>query len=271
MVRNDAAYTLARGKNTLSVDIYRSDTADTGGALSGFLMVNYTCAKPTGGHGAATKTREWFVAPTGTSSPNLTAVYTALALTIPQTSYFMSSVGICAEYVNSGANFPCTMGIEVERLAAEGGVKWEDVFSVRNADMDGEVGIYHAISDVSRWFYRWPSDKGIMRFDVETSRRWRHFSSQQSSVLPQIRALLTYHAVLATFSGTISGSAAGTVYVDLIRNPDNATCEIVLSTSRSGNGAYSFTWYEDISTLEAAFYEDATHQALSARGTATMS
>ena len=47
MVRNDAAFTLAHGRNSLNFDVWRSDTADFGWNISGFWLPT-TSLQPSG-------------------------------------------------------------------------------------------------------------------------------------------------------------------------------------------------------------------------------
>lgn len=77
---------------------------------------------------------------------------------------------------------------------------------------------------------------------------------------------LTYHAITFTVSGTVSGSNSGTVNLGL---HDATTGELLLTTSRSGDGSYSFTWYDDTADVYVAAYEDDTHVGRSANDPAT--
>ena len=62
------------------------------------------------------------------------------------------------------------------------------------------------------------------------------------SNVSDISSVITYHGFKYLVSGSIKGSTGGTVTIDLY---DTATDSKVLTTSRTGNGSYSFNWHED--------------------------
>ena len=57
--------------------------------------------------------------------------------------------------------------------------------------------------------------------------------------------MFTYHSITFTAADSITGFT-GTVDIGLHRS---ASGEKVLETTRSGDGAYSFTWYDDTEEL----------------------
>jgi hypothetical protein len=77
---------------------------------------------------------------------------------------------------------------------------------------------------------------------------------------------MTYHTITYTVSGSVTGSAGGTVNLELERD---GTDELVLSTSRTGNGSFSFTWYDNTENVYVSAREDSTHLGRSDQGTAT--
>jgi hypothetical protein len=77
-----------------------------------------------------------------------------------------------------------------------------------------------------------------------------------------VSQLFTYHAITYSVSGTVSGSAGGTVTLNLCRAN---TGERVLTTTRTGNGTYTFTWYDD---TENVFVEARESGALIGRSDA---
>jgi len=272
MVRNDSAHTLARGKNTIIVDTYATDAYRVGPGLQGFVLVNYTCAKPSGGHGSENHTIQWVLRPTGTADnddgTNKRYGVSATAITIPETSYFISNVGLEIIRTLSAPGFGIPYGCmptSVERLAGEGGHDWE-VLHHGLGSFSGGQGIYYEYGSCPLVFKRYPSDPESSRLDIETARVYRVVMQFATFPFWQLSALLTYHAITFTVSGTISGSDAGTVNLALNRYSDN---EPLLTTSRSGDGAYSFTWYDNVDSVYVSAYEDATHTGRSANGTAS--
>jgi hypothetical protein len=267
MIRNDSAYTLARGENTIGVDLYRTDTADLGYNVSGFIIVNYTCGKPTGGYGAANHTVIWNLANTaGQGAVVASRVISATAPAIPETSYYLTAVGIEARVLPSGTVALGGIAVGVERLSSgEGGVKWEQVYSDISGT-DGETGVYHAYAQARSIFKRFPNDLGPDRLDIETSRRWRISTGQSVSHFSTLNLLFTYHTNTFTVGGDVSNSNGGTVTLGLVRTVQQ---ERVLETTRSGNGAYSITWYDNVEEVFVEAYEDDDFKGRSANGTAT--
>lgn len=246
MVRNDAAFSLARGRNTLNFDCYRTDATDLGYNVGVLWIVNYTCGKPSAGHGAENHTVIWPLKTTGTGAASAASIIAATAPVIPEANYFMNAIGVEYKYVPSGTVAVAGAAIHAERLAAgEGGLMWEPVYADLGGT-DGETGIYHAYATARSVFRRWPGDSvdGHDRLDLETARRWRIATAQSVSTFDHLSLLLTYHSITFTCADSISGFT-GTVNLWLHRESG----EKVLATSRSGDGAFSFTWYDNTEEL----------------------
>lgn len=267
MVRNDSAFTLARGRNTLTFDAYRSDTTDLGWSLSGFWIVNYTADKPADGYGAANHTVIWNLGATvfdGAATQTSKAI-SATAPVIPETNYYMTALGVRLEVFQNGTTLLSSATCLFEKTSGEGGVQWlvayKDV-----ASGDVETGLFTFFGQIKDFFDRWPGDVGSGRLDIETSRRWviyNGFTAGQG--LYALDLLMTYHTITYTVSGNITGSAGGTVTITLHRA---ATGEVVASTTRTGDGSFSFTWYDNTENMFVEATENGTHLGRSADGTA---
>lgn len=264
MIRNDSAFTIARGKNTLTADFYRSDATDLGHGLCGFWIVNYTCGKPSGGYGAASHTVIYPLLDTGTAAVSLERVTGAVAPSIPESEYFLQCAGAIVEFTNSGTATHSSATLMVERLSAEGGVKWENIFSEAGAT-DGETGIYHMMGCALRVIKRWSNDPDATKFNIETARRYKFNLGQTVSGRGQLKLCFTYHTITFAVAGSVSGSASGTVNLDLRRVSDGV---LLLTTSRSGNGAFSFNWFDDTADVEVIAHENDTHCGASKRDVA---
>lgn len=244
MVRNDSGITLARGRNLLQADIYRTDTADLGGNVSAVWIINYTSAKHTSGVGVHNKTVFWNLSTTGTAAAAEINTIAATAPSIPESNYFMNALGTRYEYISSSTGSPAGVSVLAERLAAEGGVKWEPAY-IDIGETDPEVGLHTCYSQVRNLFYRWPGDTDPDRIAFQTARRWRTMLANNCTAFDTLEILFTYHAITYTVADSISGFS-GTVYLDLCRT---ATDEMVLSTTRTGDGSFSFTWYDNTEYL----------------------
>lgn len=263
MVRLDSAFTLARGINTLNADVYRSDTTNFGMGISGFFIVNYTANKPSQGYGAANHTVKWNSGLTFDGATATNRKTAAFAVSIPETDYFINSYGC---YLAHMTNTTTTFGgltIMAEKTNAAG--QWITADTI-NGHTDPEKGLHQHFAGLRNDMYRYPSDPGPGRLDPEGTRRWWISYSNAGTGFMYLDIWITYHAITYTVSGTISGSAGGSVSIGLWRTSNK---ELALTTSRVGNGAYSITWYDNTETLYAEAREDATHVGRSDNGTAT--
>jgi len=233
----DDNITLARGKNTLSLDAYRSTTTVLGWSVCALWYMNYQCDVPSEGVGAANKTAMILQRGMSTTAAVGDLKLSAAAISIPEADYFINSIG--TEIWTLSATFTGTVAND-ERLAAEGGPAWEQVV-LDAAQPDGEVGVKVMVATARSLYKRWPNDPDGNRIDLETARR-RQYCALNLAVQfwVKLATLLTYHSVLYSVAGSVTGSDAGTVTIDLIRGGEK-----VRSTSRVGDGAYSISWYPD--------------------------
>jgi hypothetical protein len=268
MVRNDSAFTLARGRNTLNFDHYRTDTTDLGSNLTGFFIVNYTSGKATAGVGAHNHTVLWGLKSFGTNAATPTHTTGNVSPTLPETDYFFTAVGYEIIFQTSGTAAPAAITFSTKRLSTggEGGPIWEDIYT----DMvitDPEVGVYNLYCRSRDLFKRWSGDPDTKRIDVETARPYRLLNSNaafSTASWAYIGIILTYHSITYTVTGTVSNSAGGTVTIDLHRATSG---EKVRTTSRSGNGSYSITWYDNTENVYTSARESSTKLGRSDSGT----
>lgn len=269
MIRNDAAFTLVRGLNEGNVDIYRTDTADFMWNVSGFWLLNYTSGKASAGVGAHNHTVLWGLLANGTAAAADNWTVAATAPAIPETNHFFNAFGTRLIFQTSGTVVPGGYVIQVERLSAEGGVQWENGYS-DIAQTDSEAGVFFAYSQMRTLFNRFDGDAGSDRMDVETARRWRVYAPTIASGATGWAALslmMTYHSILSTVAGDVSGSSGGTVNINL---HDGATGEVLKTTSRVGNGAYSIPFYGDTRLCYVTARESGTLLARSDDDTPTL-
>lgn len=270
MVRNDSAYTLVTGDNTLTIDAYCTETTtDFLTALNGFFLVNYTCDKPTGGHGAVTTTvRVGMEAPYAGGALNIQTP-AAWAPVIPQTDYRLVSMGVEFDYFANAANGGFGCFVDVERTSGEDQLTWDSVAGAAGIS-DFESGLRRNFVSCLRHFQRFPGDEGFhfnsIRRDVETARRWRAYNGSLTATWNRLALLYTIHSQTWTVTGNVTGSNGGTV--DLwLHNAD--TGERLKHTTRVGDGSYTFTWYDNVTDLYVSAYEDGTHLNRSDIGPAT--
>jgi hypothetical protein len=262
MTRNDAAFTLARGRNNINFDIYRTDTADFGWGLCGFWIINYTSDVPTQGIGAANHTVMWNLGSSFDGAAASTRTYTATAPIIPEVDHYITAVGNQLRYVSNTTSAVAGLSLSFEKTAAEGNVAWINAYA-DPVHTDPETGLRHVYTQVKDYFERWTGDPQPDRLLLETSRRWRTAYGNGATAFEQLDMMITYHSITYTISGNITGSAGGTVEISVDRD---STGEEVLTTSRVGDGAYSLTWYDNTENLYVSAYENSTHVGRSDRG-----
>jgi hypothetical protein len=260
MIRNDAAFTLTRGRNSLTVDVYRTDTNDLMHGLTGFLLVCYTSGKPSGGYGAANHTVQW---PIGLlQDGGATAVsrtFSATTISLPESSYALNAAVLALVHWPDSINFVPFEVLLIERTNASG--QW--VALSRAGYSDGEQGVHLCYWNLTPWCARWPSDgrRGPdeqAALDVEGTRRY--LAAQGLTGYYALVALVTYHTITFTVSGTVSGYAdadgAG-LTVEIWRN--TTPPEKVAEATTTTGGAYTATVYDNSLTHFATCREDSTH------------
>lgn len=246
MVRNDSAFSLARGRNIINFDCYRTDTADFGTNISGFWILNYTSSKPTGGYGEANHTIFHNMNSVFDGAATSLRLIPAVAPSIVATNYFLNAVGVNYKYHSNTTSNAAGISITAERLAStEGGLEWEPIY-VDVARTDPEAGIHECWAQARSFFKRFPTDADPSRVDIETARRWRAFSANASTTFDYLDMVITYHTISYTVADSIAGFS-GTVDLELHRSKDDPSRpgELAATTTRSDDGAYSFVWYDN--------------------------
>lgn len=255
MIRKDDAFTLARGRNTLTVDGYRTDTTDLAFGFSGYVMVVYTSGVPSGGPGAANHTILWNILAHGTGAAGGDYAVAATAPGIPETDYFLSSpVGVVAHEFTISSAAPFYYNIQAERLAGDGGIAWESLFYVTMYD-DAEPGVRWWAGYTNDIFKRWPNDTDTTRLDLETSRRF--WCSGYIYNWQTVWLLINYHSITFTKSITVGGYAGtGTgLTVELF----NASKNMKVGEFTTTTGSCTAKWYDSVDTYYAVCREDSTH------------
>ena len=262
MTRNDSAITLQHGRNIIKFDIYNTDVTDLGFNVSGFWIINYTCDKPSSGYSACNKTIKLNYASTSGAAARYREI-SASQLYLPTTSYWLNAVGTNYQYITNSTGNAAGVTVLTELTAAEGGLKWLPAYTDIGGT-DPETGLRQCWSQVRSIFKRWKSgslnDVAEDRVLPTTPRRWLCVLAASTLSFDHLDMYYTYHAITYQLTGSISGSSGGAVTIDLHRNSNG---EKVLSTTRVGNGAFSFDWFDDTEDLFVVAYESDTHKGRS--------
>lgn len=247
MIRNDAptGLTFGRGRNTLQMDVYNTSATQRGGNVGGFWIMNYTSDKHADGVGAHNHTILWPMHTEDTTAAIQWKNTTAGGLNIPETNYYISALGFELKAMIGTASQG--ISIKAERLAAgEGGLIYEPIYA-DIGQSDTEMGLVACYAQARALFYRWAGDTvaDSTRLNPETSRRYVMNSGNGVAHWNSLIMMVSYHSIGYTITDSISGFS-GTVDIGLHRVGSG---EKVLSTSRSGDGSFTFTWYDNTEEL----------------------
>lgn len=258
MYRKDApsGFTFQRGLNSIEIETSGASTVSSGG---GFLILNYSSNVHPSGVGAHNHTVYFLVSTHGTGIAGNSQITSNVSVSIPETDYFISNLGLEGKYINNSTNSGGTLHINVEELSSEGSRGWVEALS-SPALHDTEVGLNIIYSDCLSVFKQWPgSPKGL---SLGTNRRFYMFGLQ-SYFFESLVALITYHSITYTVSGNISGSSGGTVNLQLC---DSQSGDVLKTGSRVGDGSYSFVWFDNTRNICVVAKETATKRAVSKDG-----
>jgi hypothetical protein len=254
--------TLNRGVNIIALDSFKTSNDVMAHDLSIQWVINYTSDKHPNGSGVHNHTIIHDLLSINTS--NIINNYELIPenpIIIPESNWFLNNFGICLMSVTNSSSSLNGYTFQMERLESEGGLKWEDIYSnAMSADNFTGLRTSYGKSELS---FRHNSDIGRGRLDPTIARRYRVFYLGLS--YKSIRLQYTYHSITYTVSGNISGSNGGNITLRLF---SEYTKDFHLQTQRTGNGTYSFTWYDDTQEVWIDAYEDDAHLGRSSKGLA---
>jgi hypothetical protein len=243
----------------LTVDVFSSVNTNTGpSALCGYFILNYESDLHAGGEGAHNHTTFWKIwshLEGAIAGDTFRSVATPNQRTpnLPETSYFIQGIGLETRTNMTGV----TTGGMVQLLAAVGTGEHDDdgwVGFAKNCPTDGEFGYsMQMLTSVSgeAWDH-YPNDPHNY-MEIETARVWRWMSAAVAQW--SMTLVVTYHSISYAISGTVSGSSGGTVNIMAFRN---GVHQLIQTTTRIGNGAFSIPWYDNTIKVYCAFYESDT-------------
>lgn len=264
--QNGTAFeTLRRGKNAYELRIFAA-VSNNWWNLTGFILLNYTSGVATQGVGAHAQSRYNLIAGS-TATPAISRTVTGAALTLgtDETNYWLTGAMPEINIDHQGTVAAYAYAMSIERAGDEGeGEGWEPIFAgmtISDIERNCCIRIY---SSARSTFRRYPADLDTSRLDVTTSRSWRLDTPVACYTAWGFWA--TFHTITFTVSGNITNSNGGTVNIALYRED---TGERMLETSRTGNGSYSFTWYDNTENVFVEAYEDDDYKGRSANGTAS--
>jgi hypothetical protein len=261
-----AGITLARGRNTLTVQWYAANV-DRVSNVSSLLILNYTSGKHASGDGVHSHSTFWGIFPNSRNTSTNLVLAATVTPVILESNYWMVSTSPIL-YGNGISGALTYFGTQCEILSGE-------KLSAGWADLNASLGIsvnerqfQINRSQVRDLFKRWPIDADTDRLDIETARTWRVFgiTAQWGMGL-----WMTHHSITYTVSGTVSnytGTGAG-MTVRIYRTDSGfRDHELIATVTTSAGGTYTFTWYDNVIELFAEVQQDSTHTGRSVTGVA---
>lgn len=269
MIRNDTGVVFGRGKNRFEVNTYRTDTADFGYGVAGYFLVNYTADKPVLGYGAANKTITWNILPfTGIAKGIETTVVTGI--NIPESGYFMNSVGVHYQYLSESTVTVAGVGVYVQKLSGatatgERGPEWLELYCDLGTT-DPETGLRQVWANCPNVFRRWSGDPDTDRIEILSGRRYRTLQNNLATAFSHLSLVFNYHTIVYEKTTNVTDSNGGVVTLDLHRTYEGKD-EVVQVLQRTGDGSVTWRWYDNTTGMFISAYEDSTHVGRSANFT----
>lgn len=243
-------FTLARGINTLTVKSYVTAAVNSGGEC-GILFLNYSADLTAGKRTQSC----WHIVYASMAQAQRSVVSKSIA--IPESSYWLNWGSAISTLLDTNL-----FGV-LTRIALATG------FSVPVAGptgaMDSNMGTRFTVEPLTRYWKRWANDTDSIRVDIETSRNFVIEPLGQFVVRYSMLLVACWHDYSYSISGDISGSGGGTVNWEAY---SKQLGEKIASGSRTGDGSYTATWFDDTSSdVFVTAREDATHVGRSDDGT----
>ena len=258
-----AGVAIDRGKNTVVIDMYRTDTTDDPTNINGYILINYHSDKHTSGVGVHSKTIFMLMAQWDALLTDR-FIATAKSIAIPEANYWLISVGVISIIWDSASANAFTMDCQV--LPGEGkGAGFEDIYAdAVQSDAERRCSIvWMRGRDV---FKRFPQDADADRLSIETPRDWGFFTAVTTA--QGLMFFATYHSITYTIAGTLSGYDGDGSGIE-VRLHRVDTREMVAKTTTAVGGSFSFVWYDNTENMMVEARQDSTHLGRSDIGTAT--
>lgn len=253
-----ASQTLVRGKNVIEIDFFKNATGG-GVCLTGCLYLNYTHGDMSD-DGDGNMSSPWLLFGSNDTFTTTREGTQAQTVSLPNATYFVNGVGVEARVMGNFTAASILLGLE-QASGENEGAGYVNALAECHLASDAEFGEFPMWGDVSLHYDRWAGDPKA-RMDPEVARNVL-MATQTTNAAMTAMMWVTHHEMTWSIAGNITGSAGGTVNIAAYRTD---TGEKIASTSRTGNGAYSMTWYDSTVTCYVDAYEDGTHVGRSADG-----
>lgn len=228
--------TIARGLNTVDIDIYGTSATAFATNISGVMYLNYESDVPAAGPGVANHTLYEMLSQY-TSLAQTSRYVTGYQIVTPETLRWLGSVGF---WFISSTTGPGGFNIVCQKASGTG---WEPLYT----DVlftDAEFGTFYTYVQAGDVFMRHPTDQD--RLDPATARKLAMVFSVANRF--GLVTMYSYHSNTYTVSGTVTGYTGdgSGITVSLVRDYDDIVRNVATTTV---GGTYSMTWYDDVEDI----------------------
>jgi len=258
----------------LTFDLYAATSARLSG-VGGYVLLTWSSDKSAGGSGRHLQTVRKLMQ--GSVATATSSTLSASVVDLPEASPFVVAVGLLGHRVGTLSAFTYELAA-AEIASGEGTGDGYATYLAQSQVNGGELGYATSWGDstnglttqpVSYPWKRWPNDPAAC-LDPEASRNWR--LQRATTAVFALESWTTYSSMLfntdrdvgggSYVAAAVTGSAGGTVTIGL---HDASTGELLQSTTRTGDGAYTLTWGDARPCFTEA-RENGTHLARSDTG-----
>ena len=251
-----STFALTRGENPIQVSLYRSTGIMSN--VSGVLKLLYLSDVSAHGIDAHSQTCYAFIRQLNlTTTADDTVVGDSFQ--IPDTDYWIQAAGL--QYTLWAQSALMSLMVQARLQPGEGaGEGWRELYNDLYVS-DAELGYGGWTVRARDEFKRYPNDPDTNRMDIEVARNIRTTATVASRY--GSKWVVSFHGITHTISGNISSSTGGTVNIAVYKKNSANEFELFDQTTRSGNGSYSFTVYDDVPDYYVAAFESDSLKGLS--------
>ncbi len=251
-----AALTFARGRNSLYVGAYVTGSGLVVGTC-GWVTLVYSSGKSSLGRRAHVRcVPKLLITP---ATADILHSATTSAFSFLDSDYYVVGAGFGAvlNCAGGGLYFSNSVGVKAGAGELNGAHIYNQATHVFRAE--SETTMINVISSINpKQWERWTSDPDTSRMALQTSRGI--YIQSQVNIQASLTGWICYHGHKKSVTRNVNRSGGGTVNFNLWNQTRG---ELLAAGSRSGDGAYTISCFEDTDTYFVEAWEDDTHKARS--------
>lgn len=256
-----AGITIARGKNTITIDGYTTSIAAEMTNINGYIIMNYESDLASEGIGAHAHSVFKILLPWNAALSDLNRI-TSYSFSIPESQYWIIAAGFC--FIQWASATTMAVTFDVQCLSGESKeAGYIDIYAdAYTSDAERACSIIWMRGRDT--FKRCPDDADTNRLDIETSRDYRLYTTVITG--NGLLTMLTYNSLTWEITGNISGAAgSGDITLRLIRVSDKEVIkqQVVAANTTS----YTFVTHDNTENYMVIASQAGSNTAVSAEGT----